>query len=104
MIDRARPVALITGANRGIGLATARALAERDYHVLIGSRELATGEAAVRQLRDDGRRCHGGAQPGAPQIGVRESGVGRERQWGALLPVLGFGRRVVLLLRDERPH
>ncbi|MHA1548130.1 MAG: SDR family NAD(P)-dependent oxidoreductase [Alphaproteobacteria bacterium] len=54
MIDRARPVALITGANRGIGLATARALAERDYHVLIGSRELAAGEAAVRQLRDDG--------------------------------------------------
>lgn len=43
--------ALITGANRGIGLATARQLAELDYDVLLGSRNLKAGEEAARSLR-----------------------------------------------------
>jgi NAD(P)-dependent dehydrogenase (short-subunit alcohol dehydrogenase family) len=32
-------VALVTGANRGIGLEVARQLAERGYHVLLGARD-----------------------------------------------------------------
>ena len=43
--------ALITGANRGIGLATARQLAELGYDVLLGSRNLEAGEEAARSLR-----------------------------------------------------
>lgn len=43
--------ALITGANRGIGLATARQLAEFGYDVLLGSRNLEAGEEAARSLR-----------------------------------------------------
>ncbi|TIV33130.1 MAG: SDR family NAD(P)-dependent oxidoreductase, partial [Mesorhizobium sp.] len=43
-------VALVTGGNRGIGLETARQLAELGFTVLIGVRDLAKGEAAARKL------------------------------------------------------
>jgi NAD(P)-dependent dehydrogenase (short-subunit alcohol dehydrogenase family) len=41
---------VISGANRGIGLEVCRQLAERGYTVVLGSRDLAKGEAAVREL------------------------------------------------------
>jgi NAD(P)-dependent dehydrogenase (short-subunit alcohol dehydrogenase family) len=43
--------ALVTGANRGIGLAIARQLAERGNSVLLGSRDPKAGEAAAKSLR-----------------------------------------------------
>jgi NAD(P)-dependent dehydrogenase (short-subunit alcohol dehydrogenase family) len=43
--------ALVTGANRGIGLAIARGLAELDHSVLLGSRDLKAGEDAADSLR-----------------------------------------------------
>jgi len=47
---------LITGANRGIGLETARQLAGKGFHVFIGARELANGEKAASSLRkNDGQ-------------------------------------------------
>lgn len=52
MIDN--PVALVTGANKGLGLATARQLAERGATVLVGSRDLDRGETAAGTLRADG--------------------------------------------------
>ena len=44
-------VALITGANTGIGLATARELAARGVHVFIACRSLEKGQAAVDDIR-----------------------------------------------------
>lgn len=49
-------IALITGANRGIGLETARGLGKLGITVLLGSRDLAKGEAAVTALKKDGVR------------------------------------------------
>ncbi|MGX5843060.1 SDR family NAD(P)-dependent oxidoreductase [Mesorhizobium sp. ArgA1] len=43
-------VALVTGGNRGIGLETGRQLAALGFTVLLGSRDLAKGEASARQL------------------------------------------------------
>ncbi|GAA1593991.1 SDR family oxidoreductase [Actinoplanes couchii] len=43
-------IALVTGANKGIGFETARLLAERGMTVLVGSRDLARGEKAAAQL------------------------------------------------------
>lgn len=43
--------ALVTGANRGIGLAIARQLAELGHSVLLGSRDRNAGEAAAAPLR-----------------------------------------------------
>jgi NAD(P)-dependent dehydrogenase (short-subunit alcohol dehydrogenase family) len=45
---------LVTGGNRGIGLAIARQLAELGNSVLLGSRDLAAGESAAASLRGTG--------------------------------------------------
>jgi NAD(P)-dependent dehydrogenase (short-subunit alcohol dehydrogenase family) len=44
-------VALITGANKGIGFETARQLGAQGIHILVGARDHARGEAAAGQLR-----------------------------------------------------
>jgi NAD(P)-dependent dehydrogenase (short-subunit alcohol dehydrogenase family) len=46
-----RKIALITGANKGIGFETARQLASHDVTVLLGARDAAKGEAAAKLLR-----------------------------------------------------
>ena len=46
-----RRTALVTGGNRGIGLAAARQLAEKGYAVLVGSRDPKDGEEAAETLR-----------------------------------------------------
>lgn len=48
-------VALVTGANKGIGLQIAKDLAARGLTVLVGSRDLARGEAAVKTISGDAR-------------------------------------------------
>ena len=47
-------VAFITGANRGLGLETARELGKTGIVVVIGSRDPKKGEAAAAKLRDEG--------------------------------------------------
>lgn len=48
-------VALVTGANKGIGLQIAKDLAARGLTVLVGSRNLARGEEAARSIGDRAR-------------------------------------------------
>jgi NAD(P)-dependent dehydrogenase (short-subunit alcohol dehydrogenase family) len=51
--------ALITGANKGIGLETARQLGrEHGFVVLLGARDAEKGEAAAQALRDEGADAH----------------------------------------------
>ncbi len=47
-------IALITGANKGIGLETARQLAQKGIHVLIGARDAEKGQAAAQALQAEG--------------------------------------------------
>lgn len=47
-------IALITGANKGIGLATARQLGARGMTVLVGARDAARGREAADKLRAEG--------------------------------------------------
>ncbi len=53
-----KPIALISGANRGIGLETARQLAELGYTVLIGARKAAEGEAAAQSIGENAHFLH----------------------------------------------
>ena len=48
-----KPVALVTGANQGIGLQIAKELVENGFTVLVGSRNLARGEAAAKEIGSD---------------------------------------------------
>ena len=50
----AKKVALITGANKGIGLETARQLGKQGVTILLGARDLAKGEEAAEVLRGIG--------------------------------------------------
>lgn len=47
-------VALISGANKGIGFETARQLGKQGVIVLLGARDLAKGQAAAEQLKKEG--------------------------------------------------
>src|SRR5262249_29950237 len=44
--------ALVTGANKGIGLEVARQLARKNFHVFIGARNVEAGNAAVSEIGD----------------------------------------------------
>ena len=56
MADGERPVAVVTGANRGIGREVVRVLAGAGFRVVLGARDGARGEAAAAEL--------GGAEAG----------------------------------------
>lgn len=47
-------VAFITGANRGLGLETARILGKQGVTVILGARELEKGKGAAEKLRGEG--------------------------------------------------
>lgn len=47
-------VALVTGANKGIGLEVAKQLAQKGFQVYLGSRDLAKGVQAVEKLQAEG--------------------------------------------------
>ena len=49
-----RPVALVTGANRGIGFEVSRQLAKAGMRIIMAARDPNKGEAAARRLANDG--------------------------------------------------
>jgi len=54
MITNNGKVALVTGANKGIGKAIARGLARDGFVVYLGARDLEKGKAAAEELREEG--------------------------------------------------
>ena len=82
--------ALVTGANRGIGLEVCRALAGRGLRVLLGARDEALGEEEAGRLRSEG-------------LAVRAVplDVGRDASVAALVGrVDGAGERVDVLVNN----
>ena len=54
-----KKVALITGANRGLGFETAKQLGEKGVTVILGSRKLIDAEAAAAKLKAEGIDAYG---------------------------------------------
>jgi len=53
-----KKIALITGANKGIGLETARQLGKEGITVLVGARDSSKGKDAADKLREEGIDAH----------------------------------------------
>ena len=53
-----KPVALVTGANQGIGLQIAKDLVAHGFTVLVGSRNFERGEVAAKELGQDAHALH----------------------------------------------
>jgi NAD(P)-dependent dehydrogenase (short-subunit alcohol dehydrogenase family) len=51
---REKRIALVTGANKGIGFEVARQLARKSFHVFLGARDEKAGRAAEEKLRNEG--------------------------------------------------
>ena len=55
MTIREKRIAVVTGANKGIGFEVARDLARKGFHVFLGARDEKAGRAAEEKLRKDGQ-------------------------------------------------
>jgi NAD(P)-dependent dehydrogenase (short-subunit alcohol dehydrogenase family) len=58
MPDHDKRVALVTGANRGIGYAISHLLGEQNITVILGARDPSKGAAACSRLQGEGLDVH----------------------------------------------
>jgi NAD(P)-dependent dehydrogenase (short-subunit alcohol dehydrogenase family) len=90
--DQSGAVAVVTGANGGLGLEVARELARKGGHVVMAARDQAKAEAAVASIRDQVPGASLELQPLdlASQASVRE----------AAKRILGDHRRIDILVNN----
>jgi len=77
-------IALVTGANKGIGLETARQFGARGFTVLAGARDEARGREAERVLRADGADATFVRLDVSSDASVRAAAAWIEREYGRL--------------------
>lgn len=77
-------IALITGANKGIGLEIARQLGRADIAVLIGARDGERGQAAAAALRKEGLDAHALALDVTDETSVRDAAASIAAEHGRL--------------------
>jgi NAD(P)-dependent dehydrogenase (short-subunit alcohol dehydrogenase family) len=80
-----KKTALITGANKGIGLETARQLGKQNITVLLGARDSTKGETAVEGLRKDGIDAHPIVIDVSDPESIKIAAVQVEREFGRLV-------------------
>jgi NAD(P)-dependent dehydrogenase (short-subunit alcohol dehydrogenase family) len=77
-------IALVTGANRGIGLELVRQLARRGFPTVLGSRDLEKGRAAAELLGADGIRVEARRLDVADADSVRQFAAELDSEHGRL--------------------
>ena len=79
-----KKIALITGANKGIGLETARQLGQQGITVLVGARDEAKGNQAAEELRKAGLDAHGIVIDVNSTASIQKAAARIERDYGRL--------------------
>jgi NAD(P)-dependent dehydrogenase (short-subunit alcohol dehydrogenase family) len=79
-----KKIALITGANKGIGLETARQLGQKGITVLAGARDEAKANKAAEELRKEGLDAHGLVIDVNDADGIQKAAARIERDYGRL--------------------
>jgi NAD(P)-dependent dehydrogenase (short-subunit alcohol dehydrogenase family) len=79
-----KKIALITGANKGIGLETARQLGQQNTSVLLGARDSRKGETAAEKLRKEGIDAHPIVIDVSDPESIRKAAIQIERDFGRL--------------------
>ena len=95
-------VALITGANKGIGFETARQLGALGMTVLVGARDARRGADAERALRDGGADAHAVQLEVTDATSVRRAAERIEADYGRL-DVLVNNAGTASVARQGRP-
>ena len=79
-----KKIALITGANKGIGLETARQLGQQGITVLAGARNEAKADKAAEELRKEGLDAHGIVIDVNDADSIQKAAVRIEQDYGRL--------------------
>jgi NAD(P)-dependent dehydrogenase (short-subunit alcohol dehydrogenase family) len=79
-----KKIALITGANKGIGLETARQLGQQGIAVLVGARDEVKGNQAAEELRKAGLDAHGIVIDVNKADSIQKAAARIERDYGRL--------------------
>jgi NAD(P)-dependent dehydrogenase (short-subunit alcohol dehydrogenase family) len=79
-----KKIALVTGANKGIGLETARQLGQKEITVLAGARDEAKANRAAEELRKEGLDVHGIVIDVNSADSIRTAAARVERDYGRL--------------------
>ncbi len=77
-------VALITGANKGIGLEIARELGNQGITVIVGARDAGRGQQAAEALRQDGIDAQPIALDVLDEASIKKAAESIEQQFGHL--------------------
>src|SRR6478752_7649440 len=97
-----KKIALITGANKGIGLETARQLGKQDVTVLVGARGAGKGKAAVQKLRKEGIDAHAIEIDVTDAASIKSAADQVERDFGRL-DILINNAGVMLDDKEKKP-
>lgn len=81
MIDQNNPIALVTGANQGIGLQVAKDLVANGFTVLIGSRNFQNGLAAAAEI---GANAHAIQLDVTDQVSITAAAERIKKEFGRL--------------------
>jgi NAD(P)-dependent dehydrogenase (short-subunit alcohol dehydrogenase family) len=79
-----KKIALVTGANKGIGFETARQLGQKGITVLVGARDEAKAGQAAEKLRKDGLDAHGIVLDVNDAASIKKAAAQIERDYGRL--------------------
>ena len=79
-----KPVALVTGANKGIGKEIARQLGAQGLTVLVGARDLRRGEEAATELKASGANSHAVRLDVTDEASIAEAARRIEEEFGCL--------------------